>query len=110
MLPSNQILSHGGRARLVCLRALLIFTVILHDHFIGLVGLGNDVASKSEDVHYGLRVVLIFKHYVLSRSLGRDVCAMHLSLTVLVATIVVHANGRLMLSAVEEAVANQAAD
>jgi hypothetical protein len=109
VLPSNKILSHGGCARLICLRALLILTIILHDHFIGLVGLGNHVTSASEDVHYSLRVVLIFKHYVLTRSLGRDVCTMHLCLTVLV-TVIVHADGRLILSAVEEAVANQAAD
>ena len=109
MLSSSEILSHGSSAWVICLRALLIFTIILHYHFIGLVGLGNHVASNSEDVHHSPRVVLILKHYVLSRSLGRDVSTLHLSLTVLFA-IIVHANGRLILPAVEEAVANQAAD
>ena len=109
MLASSQILSHGRCALLISLGALLVLSIILNDHFIGLVCLGNHVAPTSEDVHNSLRVVLIFKHYVLSRSLSRDVCALNLSLTVLV-TSIFHANGRLILPAVEKAVANQATD
>lgn len=86
-------------------RALLIFTIIFHDHLISLIDLCDNVTTETKYVNLSSRMILILE-YIFSGTLGRDISTLHLCLAALVLGNF-SADCRLLVFAIEEAVSDE---